>query len=161
MKIKIKQHRKSIKTIHKILEQNNIKWALVGSTNLYIQGMQIEPNDLDVILQHKDLNKITKLFSNYSASNIKEMNSLTNKKVWEVNATINDIEIQFIGADNTDVYVSKLISNKLIMVFLDDIKIPCFMLEAELQCYKKTNREQKVNYIRKFLSEIKSLEETK
>ena len=144
---------KSIKTIHKILEQNDIKWALVGSTNLYIQGMQIEPNDLDIILQYKDLKKITKLFSNYFASNIKELNSLTNKKVCEVNATINDIEIQFIGADNTDIYVSKLISNKLIMVSLDDIKIPCFMLEAELQCYKKTNREQKVNYIRKFLSE--------
>lgn len=33
-----------------MLVNNNIKWALVGSTNLQLQGMQIEPpRDLDTI----------------------------------------------------------------------------------------------------------------
>ncbi len=144
--------KESIKTIHKILGQNGIRWALVGSANMQFQGMQVEPRDLDIVLQHKDLDKMTKLFSNYSASNVKELDSLTGKKVWEVNATINDVEIQFLGADDKDVYVSKLLANKLVLIGLDGVKIPCFTLEAESQCYKETNRGHKARLIQEFLS---------
>ncbi len=147
--------KEAIKTIHKILEQNKIKWALVGSTNMLLQGMHVETRDLDIILKHKDLDKMTELFSNYSASHVKELDSLTDKKVWEVNATINDIEIQFVGSEDTDVYASKLLANKIVLVDMDCIKIPCFTLEAESQCYKETKREYKANLIQKFLSTLR------
>jgi len=146
--------KEAVKIIHKRLEQNSIKWALVGSTNMQFQGMQVNSRDLDIILQYKDLEKMTKLFYDYSSSPIKELKSLTDKPAWEVNATISGILIQFVGADDTDVYVSKLLENKLVLIDLDDIKIPCFTLEAESQTYTETNRKGKARLIREFLAKV-------
>jgi len=141
----------AIKTIHKKIG-HDIKWALVGSTNMQIQGMQIEPRDLDIVIQHKDLERVSKIFSDYSASNVIKLKTFSGKPAWEVRATINSVEIQFFGGDEKDIYVIKLLSGKIIMIELDGIKIPCFTLEAESQTYKETNREHKANLIQEFLS---------
>ena len=143
--------KKSIKIIHERLENKNIKWALAGSTNMQLQGMQAKPRDLDIVIQHKDLDKVSEIFSDYSASDVKELKTLSGKPAWEVKATINGIEIQFFGGDENDIYVSKLLSGRTIMVKLDSIEIPCFTLEAESQNYTETKREKKASLIQEFL----------
>lgn len=142
--------KEAIKTIYKKIG-HDIKWALVGSTNMQIQGMQIEPRDLDIVIQHKDLEKVSRIFSDYSASKVIKLKTLSGKPAWEVRATINDVKVQFFGGDEKDIYVSELLSGKIIMIELDGTKIPCFTLEAESQTYKETNREHKTNLIQKFL----------
>ncbi len=143
--------KEAIKTIYGKLESSNIKWALVGSTNMQLQGMETHPRDLDIIMQYRNLGEIPELFSDYSASPVKELYSLTGRKVWEVTATINNVGVQFIGSDDKDVYVRKLLASKLTLIDLDNVKIPCFTLEAEMQTYRETNRENKAEIIKKFL----------
>lgn len=144
--------KEAIKIIHELLGQNNIKWALVGSTNLQLQGMQIEPRDLDIVIQHRNLEKVSEIFTDYSASSVKELKTLSGEPAWEVKAKINGIETQFFGGDETDIYVSKLLASKIAMIKLENIEIPCFTLEAESQSYKETNREHKAHLIQEFLS---------
>jgi len=117
-----------------------------------LQGMKTEPRDLDIVVQYKDLQKVSSIFSDYSASAVMELESLTNKPAWEVNVKINDADVQFIAGEEKDVYVSKLLENRIIVIKLDDIEIPCFTLEAESQTYKETNREHKAHLIQEFLN---------
>lgn len=145
------EFKKAIKIIHKRLERNKIKWALVGSTNLQLQGMEVQPHDLDIVIQLKDLEKIRRIFSDYDASAVNEMKTLTDVPACEVKAKINDIEVQFIGGKDADTYVSKLLAGRLISINMDNVEIPCFTLEAESQAYIETNREHKAHLIRDFL----------
>jgi len=141
----------AIKIIRKRLDGNQIRWALVGSANMKLQGMKTEPRDLDIVVQYKDLQKVSGIFSDYSASAVKELESLTDKPAWEVKARINGAEVQFIAGDEKDVYVSKLLANKITYVKLDGVDIPCFTLEAESQAYAETNRGHKARLIQEFL----------
>lgn len=142
----------AIKLIHKRLEDNQIRWALVGSTNLKLQGIEVEPQDLDIVIQHKDLENVSKIFEEYSASAVKKIETLSGDDIWEVNAEINGIEIQFFGGDEKEIYVSKLLASKISMAKLQNIEIPCFTLETESQAYKETNREHKAKLIQQFLN---------
>lgn len=76
--------KKTIKIIHKRLENNKINWALVGSTNMQLQGMNVQPHDLDVVVQLKDLEKMREIFSDYTVSAVKKLKPLTNEQAWEV-----------------------------------------------------------------------------
>lgn len=143
--------KKAIKIIHKILENNKIKWALVGSTNMQLQGMNVQPHDLDIVVQLKDLEKTQEIFSEYNVSDIKELKPLTDEPAWEVKLEINNVECQIFAQLDTGEYVRKLLANKLEKIRLENVEIPCFTLEAEAQTYAETNRENKSNLIQEFL----------
>ena len=143
--------KKAIKIIYRLLNENNIKWALIGSTNMQLQRVDVQPHDLDIVVQLRDLEKMQEIFSEYNASSIRELKPLTDKPGWEVRVEINGVEVQILGEMDTGEYVSKLLANKLIKIPLDDIEIPCFTLEAEAQTYAETKREHKAYLIREFL----------
>lgn len=145
--------KKAIKIIHKLLNENKIKWALVGSTDMQLQGMDVNPRDLDIVVQLKDLEKMQEIFSEYNASPVKKLEPMTDEPAWEVKIEIEGVEVQILGERNTGEYVSKLLVNRLTKIKLDDIEIPCFTLEAEAQAYTETNREHKARLIHKFLTD--------
>jgi predicted nucleotidyltransferase len=147
--------KKAIKIIHKLLSEKKIKWALIGSTNMQLQGMDIQPHDLDIVIQLKDLDKMQKIFSEYNVSAIKEKRSLTNNPFWEVKVEIDGVEVQIFGEKSNRGYVSKLLANRLINIQLNGIKIPCFTLEAEAQTYAEINRGHKAHLIQEFLNHKK------
>lgn len=146
-----KEFRDAIKIIHEKLEKNNIKWALIGSTNMAVQGINVTPRDMDIVVQLKDLSRIQEIFSGYRASAMRKLKPMTQEPGWEVRALIKKVFIQFLGERDTGEYVSKLLANELIEVKIDRIKVPCFTLDAEAKCYSETNREPKARLIRMFL----------
>jgi len=146
---------KAIKIIHNLLNENKIKWCLVGSTNMQLQGMDVHPHDLDIVVQLKDLEKIPKIFSKYESSPVTKLEPMTDEPAWDVKLKIGDVEVQILGERDTGEYVSKLLANRLIMIKLDNIKIHCFTLEAEEQTYLETHREHKADLIKNFLKNAK------
>lgn len=143
--------KKAIKIIHKLMNENKIKWALIWSTNMQLQGMDVNPHDLDIVIQLKDLEKMREIFSNFNASAVKELKPLTDEPGWEVKVEIGNVEVQILGERDTGEYVSKLLANRLTKIKIDDIEIPCFTLEAEAKTYAETNREHKAHLIQEFL----------
>jgi len=139
-----------IRIIHQRLD--GIKWALVGSTNMQLQGIPIQPRDLDICVRRIDLEELKELFSDYPISNINELKPFNTEQSWEVKIIISHVEVQFFGQNDTGEYVSKLLADRIIQIKLDDIMIPCFTLDAEEQTYAETHREQKAHLIREFLS---------
>lgn len=143
--------KETIRIVHKSLNENKIKWALIGSANMQLQGMDVQPHDLDVVVQLKDLEKMREIFSGYNASAVKELKPLTDEPAWEVGIKIGDVSVQFFAQMDTGVYANKLLTNKLAKIRLENIEIPCFTLGAEAQAYAETDREHKADLIRRFL----------
>jgi len=146
-----KRIKDAIKNVFSRLDESGILWCLAGSINMQLQGIQVEPHDLDVIIQHKDLEKVSALFSDYSASPMKEMKTLSGQLAWEVEAYINGMKVQFFGGDEDDIYSGKMIAEMTTKVSIDELKVPCLTLEAEMKSYIETNREHKARIIKDFL----------
>ena len=142
----------ALKILAKKLNPNNIKWALIGSTNMAFQGIDIIPHDLDIVIQFEDLQEITPLFSEYNPSSINKLNPLNDKPAWEIKLKMNNVEVQILGEKDDGEYISKLLDDKITIKNLDNLKIPCFTLEAEAQTYEETHRPNKVRIIKEFLA---------
>ncbi len=139
---------KKFKDVLKILASKlNIKWALIGSTNLAIQGMDVNPRDLDIVVMFEDLEKVRVLLKDYHPDPIKKLEVMTNEPAWEVKLYINDVEVQILGELKHGEYVSKRMANEII--YVDEI--PCFTLDAEARAYSETNRKEKADKIWEFI----------
>ena len=146
-----KEFKEVIKIVSKKMEQNGIKWALIGSTNMALQGMDVNPRDIDLVVKLSDLKKMKSIFSNYRLSEIKELKPFTGESVWDIKIRINNIEIEILGEKDNGEYVRKLLANRIVKIRLDEIEIPCFALEAESQTYAETNKKHKADMINNFL----------
>lgn len=143
----------AIKIIDEKLNQKGIKWALVGSTNLALQGMNVTPRDLDILINYPNLEAVKFIFLDYNPSKIKELKPfIKGQQAWEVRAIINNTEVQFFSEKNGE-YARKLHANRLITIKLNNINIPCFSLKDEAQIYAETNRKDKAEIINKFLKQ--------
>ncbi len=149
-----KNFKEIIKIICNSMNREKIKFALIGSSNLALQGINLKPKDLDFVVKLKDLKRISKFFSEYLISDIKKLPQMTNEPAWDVKLKINDVNVQFLGERNNGEYVSKLLRNRIIYLYVDNIKVCCFTLEAEAQAYSETNREKKAKIIREYLERI-------
>ncbi len=142
----------AIKIISKKLN-GKVKWSLIASTNLALQGMDVKPQDLDIVVRFEDLKKMPELFSDYNASEVKKIEKWKENPAWEVKLDINGVEVQILGENDNGEYVSKLIANKLTKISLEGSEIPCFTLKAEIQTYEETSRNEKAERIKSFLSD--------
>jgi hypothetical protein len=142
----------ALKTVNDLLTKHNIKWVLCGQTNMQLQGMDVSPSDLDIIVQLKDLNKVRSTLSEYAPTKIVELKPLVSEPAWEIKATICSVEVQIIGERDTGEYVRQLLANKLVKIKFDDVEIPCYNLETEAKLYEFTHRKHKAEFIRTFLN---------
>ncbi|NOX71261.1 MAG: hypothetical protein GXO64_00995 [Candidatus Micrarchaeota archaeon] len=142
--------RNALKIIDKMFG-NNIRWTVAGSANLNLHGMDVSPHDLDIVVHKKDLKTISKLFSEYDSSEVKELNALSGNPAYEVKARINGVEVQFFGGGEDDIYTEKLVKSKIEHLKLDAISVPCLLLEAEIDCYNGTGRGGRSESIKNFL----------
>jgi hypothetical protein len=142
--------KKALKTLSERFKEKNLKWALTGSVNMALQGIEIELNDIDIIVNLEDFKKIKEMFSDLrpSAAEKSKFGGLKFKLV------IGGAEVEIIGeARNDKIYLHSLLEKNLTHVNMDGIKIPCFTLKLEAKAYSLINREEKAELIRKFIEE--------
>jgi len=143
------------------LNQSGIKYALVGSLNQVLQGMNLSPKDLDLVARIEDLAGINSLFHDYSPSQIKEMKPDSTDPKWTAKLerhpasgfhfNVGDAPIHILGERDDGDYVSKLLEGRLSYLEIENVKVPCFTLEAEADAYKDTFRPDKSARIREFM----------
>ncbi len=138
--------------ISKVFLDANIKFALIGSSNLKLQGMDVEPKDIDLVITERDLDKTVQLFETYNPSKRQIQKGLSSKPFWEITFFLEGIEVQIMSEAETGEYVRILNEqHNLTKMEMNGISIPCFTLEAEAKAYESTQREQKAKNIRKFI----------
>lgn len=138
-------------TIARRLHAARINWAVIGSTSLVLLGMDAQPNDIDIIMLRKDLNRIPALFSDVFCTGVIELKTTTKEKAWHVKLSLAGAPIEFVGEDETGLYARHLLLDEIAFSHVDAVRIPCLTLEANAQAYDATNRTLKAERIRDFI----------
>jgi hypothetical protein len=142
----------TLKLISKRLTENGFIWAIIGSTNLALQGVDIVPRDIDIIVTIENLTQIKNIFPEYEVGEIEEKQSSVSGSYWRVIMRINDIEVEVLGEKDDGIYAGRLLAGNKIEIPLDDVSIFCLSLESELEAYRDTGRQNRVDLIEQFLS---------
>lgn len=133
-------------------------WILTGSTSLFLQGVNVEAKDIDILTDRSNaiiidgkLQKYCTYKMNYSST--EKIRSYFGKYI------INCIQIEVMGdlqhclesgkwSELTDV------NSKRKYIKFDELQIPVLSLEDELEGYKKMGRFVKAKLIEDTLNEV-------
>jgi len=149
--------KKSLKFVYSKLKDKNLSWAVVGSANMSLQGIDIIPKDLDIITTPKDLVIFEKFFKNNIIKPIckKSPNKQDYPEVYELKLDINGIEIHVFGEHGADIYKSRLKQKNIIHFNLDNLKIPCLSLKSDVSAYSELKRDKRIKLIKNFKKRFK------
>jgi hypothetical protein len=144
---------KSIKLITSELQNKNIKWALVGTTNLALQGLDVKPNDLDIVTFANHIQVFERIFKDYIIKPLTKKISSTKgcPDYYILMLSINGVEIEVMGEFETNVYFSKVGRGEIEEIDLEGMRIPCLNLSSEANAYEKLGRNKKVEMIKDFI----------
>lgn len=146
---------KALKVILEKLRNKNINWAIVGSTNLTLQGVDIEPHDIDILTDKEGAFSIGDVLKEYAVKPIQYKESDRFKSYYGL-FKIQDVEVEIMGDLQSKIPKSSLwtetsrLSAKVFVKF-QDLKIPVISLEQEYKAYSKMGRSQKAKKIKEAL----------
>jgi len=143
-----------IKLIYNKLKHKNIKFAFIGSASLNLQGINVAPNDLDLIISIPGLKIISEEFKDYiiQPASKKPYFKEGYPEYYELKLKINDVVVHIMGEYDNDLYMSMINKGNIVLVKLMDISVPCLALESEAEAYSEMGRDKKVRLIRDYLN---------
>jgi len=147
--MKNKKQEKTKKAILKIANllssEQSLKWAIVGSCNLLLQGIDITPNDIDIITTEDGIEKIYNNLKKFALGKIEFSHQLKFPSQ-KADFNIDGIDIEVIGEEkNKGAYVNDRL--KIEYIVLKNSKIPVASLKSEKNAYNKLGREERVKLI--------------
>jgi len=147
----------ALKIVSKILNEKKIPWMLIGSCNLAIQGMDLNPRDIDICVDKVNFNEIKRLFSNFGDIKIEEFPSSFGGTAFKLYFYIEKIEIEFLGEVTQSIY-SKVLKDKgfIKQEFCGNI-FNLNKLENEYQACFNMKRFEKASKIKTYLENLMSL----
>jgi len=155
-------HQKYIEVLKIIHERLNgrIPYAIIGSTNLALHGMDLSPRDIDIVTTIEGAKLCKELFQDFIpvGTEIVVIESLYNKH-YALIFTISGVTLEISSEDTGGIYDSLLKENNILypedsIIGVKDIKLPCLSLKSELKAYSLTGRKDRVHLIEKFISKI-------
>jgi len=135
------------------VKDNNINWAIFGSLNLALQGVDVTPHDIDIITDYSGFKKIEAILANYISVPSKYKEKLLFKSYYLI-LNINGIEFEIIAEIEERISGKWQKSNRLknkTFVNYNNLTIPYMELNAELIMYKAMGRDDKVKLIKEKL----------
>lgn len=144
----------AIKIIYSKLKDKNIKFAFIGSASLNLQGIDIAPNDLDLIISISGLKIISEEFKDCitQPASKKPYFKEGYPDCYELKLKISDVLVHVMGEYDNDLYMSMINKGNVVLVKLIDISVPCLALESEVEAYSEMGRDKKVRLIRDYLN---------
>jgi hypothetical protein len=145
------EYAEAVKKIYNKLKDAEINWAIFGSANLLMQGIQIEPNDIDILTDESGADKIENIFKENVTRPVK-FSSDGEIQSHYGDLKINGVMVQIVGdfTSSEDLKPIANLSDKIIVHFLD-MQLPCLSLEGEIFSYRRNNRPEKVKIIENYL----------
>lgn len=132
--------------VSKILE--GVDYAFIGSANLYIQGLDVSPRDIDIFTTVDGIHEIDRLLSEYRTKDI-YFDETEGRNSFRSFYSMDGVEIEVLGNRN-NLYrtIDSLKHKKLIAT--KGVYLPCVSLEDELETYTKMGRTDTVLLIENF-----------
>ena len=145
-----------LKKIAKLLDDQNITWAVGASIMLNYYGIVQGPRDIDILIDLKDINKLDNILSDLGEKQERFPNEIYKTRYF-YEYIIDGIEIDvmaglcicFGGKDYSFDFTKDSIGD---FMEIDNIKIPLAKLNDWYSIYKLLpNREEKITLIKKYM----------
>jgi hypothetical protein len=136
----------SIRLIHSTLENSNIDWYIIGRTNLALQGINIVPEQIGVLIHSYDLDRFLSVFRKYSHSEITE---LPNGEAKEFILHIGSADALVCAEYEHGIFWK--VFRKREKIFLEEMCLPCYSLESDRDAYHYLNMPERAKIIEDFL----------
>lgn len=131
------------------LEGEGVDFVLIGSFNLFVQGIEIEPEDIDLLADDAGIEKVSQVFG--SQTNREEPEGYK-----QTEFVVDGIKVHAVSNKNNPLRPAGF-QRQVVWLEKEGLKIPCLSLESELAFYQKVDRakdHEKVQLIKAFLQEI-------
>lgn len=143
--------RKALETINNRLKDVNMNWAIFGSMNLLLQGLPVDPRDIDILTDENGAYEIEKVFKDYTTRKVVYCSD--GKVTSHFGAFgIEGVKVEIVGnyTSNKDMRLILDVKDKILIPF-ENMKIPCMPLEKELSAYNKGEKSERVKIIKEAL----------
>ncbi len=145
-----------LRIIYTRLKHTTVNWTLTGSLSFALQGIPIEPHDIDVQTDRAGAYEIERLFAEYLVKKVTFSSS--DKMRSHLGAlAINGITVEIMGdiqkrlEDGSWEEPVDPARHKRIVV-VEDMQVPVLSLEYEYQAYLKMGRIERAQMIKQVLS---------
>lgn len=148
---------RALEIISERLRVQNIKWVLLGSMSLVLQGVKVTPNDIDILTDKSGAYKINEVFKDCEVKPVK-YSSTGFQRSYLGEFRINNVKVEVMGDYEEKVkgkwqgFDSRLTSP--VMIQFKGMELPVSELSEQLKSYEQSGREKdsgKIEQIRKAL----------
>lgn len=144
-----------ISTLQRIKDKiPNVEWVITGSTGMILQGMSLDPNDIDIQTNEAGANAIERTFSD---NVVREVEFVENDDIRSHfgELEINGIKIELMGDLQKKIngeWEKPIDINKYKeIVEIDGNEFPVMSLKYEYYAYLRLGREKRAKKIRKWI----------
>ncbi|USG99542.1 hypothetical protein K1720_08495 [Thermococcus argininiproducens] len=149
-------HLKVLCKLYERLNDSSVNWALTGSTSFALQGVPVEPHDIDIQTDKEGAYEIERIFSEFVIEPVRFRESERIRSHFGA-LIIDGIKVEIMGDIQkkvNDEWEPPVDINKYKrFVKVEGMKIPVLDLEYEYQAYLKLGRVEKAKMLKKFLEE--------
>ncbi|MDK2870526.1 MAG: hypothetical protein PWP39_1761 [Pyrococcus sp.] len=148
------RHLKALRKLYGRLKDSDVNWVITGSLCFALQGVPVEPHDIDVQTDREGAYEIERLFSEFVVEPVKFKESERIRSHFGV-LMIDGIKVEIMGD------IQKKVNNEWEppvdidrykrFVEIEGMKIPVLDLEYEYQAYLKLGRVEKAEMLKRFL----------
>ena len=137
------------------MDNSNVNWAITGSLGFAIQGVPIEPNDIDIQTDENGAYEIERIFSEFVNQKVTFSSTDRIRSHFGV-LMIDGIKVEIMGdiqkrLDNGVWEEPMDLGSHRRIVEFKEIQLPVLSLEYEYQAYLKLGRFEKAEMLRKWL----------
>ncbi len=144
-----------LEKIFNILSKTDIDWAITGSLGFAIQGIGLQPNDIDIQTDKKGAYRIEQLFADYVEKKVTFSSSENIRSHFGV-LRIDNVKVEIMGdiekRGGDGAWEEPVdLRTYIRQVDFNGMKIPVLDLEYEYQAYLKLGRVKKTRIIKRWL----------
>lgn len=133
---KYKAHTEILKDFTQIFDKYGVVWCVGSSTSLFLQGVDIFPKDIDLIIDSTQIENTFKILVEIGYDLLKKSEDFNGKTITKGSINKYEIPVEIVGFE--------LFKDDLIKLDINDLKIPVYPLEIELEFYKQRKGKEKV-----------------
>jgi len=146
---------KVLRKINARLNKTSVNWAVTGSLGFALQGVPVEPNDIDIQTDKRGAYEIEYHLSEFVTKRVK-FSSTERIRSYFGELKIDGIKVEIMGdiqKRNKDESWENPVSleHHKRVVEVEGMKVPVLSLEYEYQAYLKLGRTDKAKILRKWL----------
>ena len=151
-----KKYLNVLRKIYTRLKDKDINWVVTGSFGFALQGVPVEPNDIDIQTDKEGAYEIERIFSKFLTREVRFSSSEKIRSHFG-ELTIDGIKVEIMGDIQKrleDGTWEKPVNLKLYKRFVEveGMRIPVLSLQYEYQAYLKLGRVERAKMLKEWLS---------